>query len=111
MVLNKRNQKRNFLHEKDIENLQLMTFVFVVLTLNLIRSIDDNLQLLRFAILQNINVTPLCFLNNVYVKKSIMSNPFCKDSRPCKHANHDLFYMMYMVVYFLPIIYHKRLLT
>ena len=62
MVLNKRNQKRNFLHEKDIENLQLMTFVFVVLTLNLIRSIDDNLQLLRFAILQKYKCNPIVFL-------------------------------------------------
>ena len=62
MVLNKRNQKRNFLHEKDIENLQLMTFVFVVLTLNLIRSIDDNLQLLRFGILQKYKCNPIVFL-------------------------------------------------
>ena len=62
MILNKKYEKETFPYEKQIEHLQLMTFVFVVLTLNLIRSIDDNLQLLRFAILQKYKCNPIVFL-------------------------------------------------
>ena len=60
MTLDKRNEKKKFQHEKHLQNLQLLTKVFVVLTLTLLRSLQDNLQLLRLAILQNINVHLLC---------------------------------------------------